>query len=202
MRKNAYTLGERLTLYLPLMLMAALALGTYWMVRTTPLTQAPEEEKPVRHEPDYTMLGFSVKTFDATGQMRAEVLGKAANHYPDTMQLAIDDVRIRSLDKEGHVTTATALRGLSNQDSSEVQLIGNARVVREADPKAKPKPTPRMEYRSEFLHVFLNTEQVRSHVPVELLRGKDRITADSLEFDNIEQVVQMQGRVRATLHPE
>ncbi len=202
MKKNVYSLGERLMLYLPLMLMTALAIGTYWMVRTNPLIQEPEEAKPIRHEPDYMMQGFSVKTFDTTGRMRAEVQGDIARHYPDTMQLEIEDVRMRSLDQEGRVTTATALRGLTNQDSSEVQLIGDARVVREADPKAKPKPTPRMEYRSELLHVFMNTEQVRSNVPVELLRGKDRMSADSLEFDNIEQVVQMQGRVRATLHPE
>ena len=188
-------------LSLPLMLMAVLALGTYWMVRTAPPVAAPEMDKPLRHDPDYYMQSFSVKTYDVEGRMRTEVLGNTARHYPDTMQLEIEGVRIRSLDKEGRVTTATSLRGLSNRDSSEVQLIGNARVVREGDPLAKPKPLPRTEYRSEFLHAFMNTEQVKSDVPVELWRGKDRITADTLEFDNIEQVLQLRGRVNAILHP-
>lgn len=189
-------------LSLPLMLMAVLALGTYWLVQTAPLPVSPEKTKPIRHDPDYYMQDFSVKTYDVEGRMRTELLGNNARHYPDTMQLDIDGVRIRSLDKEGRVTTATALRGLTNQDSSEVQLIGNARVVREGDPLGKPKALPRMEYRSEFLHAYMNTEQVKSHVPVELLRGNDRITADTLEFDNIEQVLQLHGRVRATLQPD
>lgn len=202
MRNIVYSFWDRMMLSLPLMLMGVLALGTYWMVRTAPPPAIPEVEKPVRHEPDYTMQDFSVKTYDATGHMRSEVLGHKARHYPDTKQVEIDQVRIRSYDKEGRATVASALRGLTNQDSSEVQLIGNARVLREADPLAKPKPLLRMEYRSEFLHAFLNTEQVRTDQPVELLRGKDRITADSMEFDNIEQLLQLRGRVRATLYPQ
>ena len=189
-------------LSLPLLVMAVLALGTYWMVRITPATVAEEAAKPVVHSPDYYMHTFSLKTYAASGQLRTEVTGDVARHYPDTMQLEIDAVRIQSFDPEGRVTTAAALRGLTNQDASEVQLIGNATVVREADAQAQPKPKPRMEYQGEFLHAFMQTERVLSHKPVALLRGNDRITADSMEFDNVEQMLKMQGRVRATLHPE
>ena len=59
-----------------------------------------------------------------------------------------------------------------------------------------------MEYRGEFLHAFMTTEQVKSHKPVELLRGKDRFTADSMVFDNVEQKLQLQGRVKGILLPE
>ena len=75
-----------------------------------------------------------------------------------------------------------------------------AGVVREADATAG-KTTPRMEYRGEFLHAFMDTEQIKSHKPVELLRGNYRFTADALEFDNVEQVLQLRGRVRGTLVP-
>ena len=202
MKYIAYSLWDRIMLSLPLILMALLALGTYWMVRTEPPMVVTDATKPVRHDPDYTMQGFMVKTYDPTGRMRSELHGESAYHYPDTLQTRIESVRIRSIDKEGRVTNATAMRGVTNQDSSEVQLIGNVIVVREADPNAMPKPKPRMEYRSEFLHAFMNTEFIKTDEPVELLRGKDRITADTLEFDNIEQVVQLRGRVRATLYPE
>jgi lipopolysaccharide export system protein LptC len=47
----------------------------------------------------------------------------------------------------------------------------------------------------------MKTEQVKSHKPVELLRGNDRFTADSLDFDNVDQVLQLHGRVRGTLVP-
>jgi lipopolysaccharide export system protein LptC len=155
----------------------------------------------VVHEPDYFMHEFSVKTFDAAGRVRTEVQGAKARHYPDTLWLEIDGVRVRSFDAQGRTTMATAQRGLINEDSSEVQLMGNAAIVRESIHVQGSAASPRMEYRGEFLHAFINTERVESHKPVELLRGQDRFAADRMEFDNVEQVLQLSGRVRGTLAP-
>lgn len=192
---------DRSLLYFPLVSMGILALGTYWLVRSTPPSGGTAVERVVRHEPDYFMENFSVRTFDATGRVRTEVVGAKAQHYPDTKWLVIDNIRVRSFDERGRVTTATAQRGLTNEDSSEVQLMGGARVVREADAVETANPAPRMEFRSEFLHAFMHTERVQSHLPVEFLRGGDRFSADSLDFDNVEQVLQLRGRVKATLLP-
>lgn len=192
---------ERFLLYLPLAVMGLLALGTYWLVRVTPEAAGPVSERAASHEPDYFMQGFSVRTFDATGRIRTEVFGDKARHYPDTLWMEIDGIRIRSFDTQGRVTTATANRGLTNEDNSEVQLLGNAVVVREAEVSKRANAAPRMEYRGEFLHAFMATEKVKSHKPVELLRGEDRFTAESLDFDNVEQVLELHGRVRGTLVP-
>ena len=193
---------ERFLLYLPLIFMGTLALLTYWLVRTTPDTTGVAAPRVESHDPDYFMEGFTVKTYDAKGRVRSEVMGEKARHFPDTQWLEIDTIRIRSFDEQGRLTTATANRGLTNEDGSEVQLLGNALVVREANSTPGAKPTPRMEYRGEFLHAFMNTEKVKSHKPVELLRGQDRFTADSLDFDNVDQTLQLQGRVRGTLVPD
>lgn len=192
---------DRFMLYFPLVSMGLLALGTYWLVRSTPPANGPVIQRPVRHEPDYFMENFSVRTFDATGRIRTEVVGTRARHFPDTLWLEIDAIRVRSFDEQGRLTTATAQQGLTNEDSSEVQLMGNAVVVREADASMPGNSAPRMEYRSEFLHAFMNTERVRSHKPVELLRGQDRFSAERMEFDNVEQVLQLSGRVHGTLMP-
>ena len=192
---------DRFMLYFPLVSMSMLALGTYWLVRSTPPASGPVVQRAPVHEPDYFMHEFSVKTFDVTGRVRTEVQGDRARHYPDTLWLEVDQVRVRSFDAQGRITTATAAHGLTNEDSSEVQLMGNAVVVREADRGQGGVASPRMEYRGEFLHAFMNTERVLSHKPVELLRGNDRFTADRMEFDNVEQVLQLSGRVRGTLVP-
>ena len=69
-----------------------------------------------------------------TGRLKSEVTGADARHFPDTDTLEIDGVRIRSLMTEGRLTTVSAKRALTNSDTSEVQLFGNALVVREAQP--------------------------------------------------------------------
>lgn len=190
---------DRLSIYLPIILMGVLALGTYWLVRSTPVFEAHAPDQPPKHEPDYFMQKFSVKTFDAGGRLKSEIFGTEARHYPDTDVLEIDKVRIRSFSDKGHLTTATANQALANSDSSEVQLIGNALIVRDEAVDPSGKKIPRASYRSEFLHAYMDTERVKSHKPVELTRGEDRFTADSMEFDNIDQIMQLRGRVRGTL---
>lgn len=193
---------ERLSIYLPIILMGVLALGTYWLVRSTPVFEAPAPDQPSKHEPDYFMQKFSVKTFDTAGRLKSEIFGSEARHYPDTDTLEIDKVRIRSFNDKGHLTTATANEAITNSDNSEVQLIGNAVVVRDEAVDKSGKKIPRATYRSEFLHAYMDTERVKSHKPVELTRGSDRFTADRMDFDNIDQVMQLHGRVRGTLVPD
>ncbi len=192
---------DQLTLYLPVFLMGVLAMATYWLVRSTPVFVPPGPATAALHQPDYFMRNFSVKTFDAAGKLKSEVMGGEARHFPDTDMLEIEQVRIRSFDPQGRLTTATARRAIANADATEVQLIGGARVVRTAARNAAGKEQPAMTFSGEFLHAFLNTERVKSHKPVELTRGKDTFTADSMDFDNKLRVMQLQGRVRGTLMP-
>lgn len=192
---------DRLSIYLPLVLMGVLALGTYWLVRSTPLFEPDAPEQAQRRDPDYLMERFSIKTFDGAGRLKSEVYGVQARHYPHTDTLEIDQVRIRSYNPRGFVTVATARQALANNDATEVQLMGNARVVREATVDRSGTALPRVSFSGEFLHAFLNDERIKSHKPVELERGGDRITADSLDYSNFDQVVEMRGRVRGTLLP-
>lgn len=187
---------DRVSVYLPLILMGVLALGTYWLARNTPAVSAPSAESAPTHEPDYFMRGFSVKSFDPSGRLKSEVRGVEARHYPDTDTLEIDQPRIRAFNEKGLLTVATAKRAISNADGSQVQLIGDAVVRRDAAGNAPP-----MEIRGEFLFAFMDTERVTSNKPVRLVRGGDEFTADSLDYDNLERVLQLQGRVRGVLQP-
>ena len=198
---RAKDVWHRLVLYLPLIMVSTLALGTYWLVHTTTAVGLAAAKVPVTHDPDYFMRDFSVRTFDASGRVRVEVLGGNAKHFPDTQSLEIDDIRIKAYDAQGRLTTASATRGMTNDDTSEVQLLGNARVIREADIAGERAGGARMEYRGEFLHAFMDSERLLSHKPVEMLRGKDRFTADAMEYDNVDQVLTLRGRVRGTLWP-
>ena len=198
-RELARDAWETFLLYLPLACLGLLAMGSYWMVHSTPKADIPVAPALHQHAPDYFMEKFSIKTFDASGHLRSEVLGDSARHFPDTQWIEIDGIRIRSFDEKGRLTTASALRGLANEDGSQVQLIGKAVVVREGGSDSRGESIPRMQYRGEFLHAFLTTEQIRSNQPVEIVRGNDRFTADRLEFDNVAATVSLQGRVRGTI---
>lgn len=194
---------DRLAVYLPLLLMGLMAMSTYWLVRNTPLMGEAEQDAPLRHVPDYFMRDFSVKVFAEDGRLKSEMVGIEGRHYPDTDTLEVDQPRIRVLGAEGRVTTALAARGLINADGSEAQLFDKAVVVREASTNTQGVVTPRSELHSDFLHFFADTEQVRSHLPVLLVRGAgDRFTSQQgIDYDNLDRVMQLTGRVRGTLLP-
>jgi lipopolysaccharide export system protein LptC len=156
---------------------------------------------PARHEPDYFMKNFAVRTFDEAGRLKNEIFGADARHFPDTDTLEVDDVRIRSFNEEGHLTTATAKRALTNGDASEVELFGNARIIREAVQVKVGKDLPRLEFRGEYLHADMKNERIKSSKPVELSRGRDTFTGDTMNFDSGAQVMRLDGRVKGTLMP-
>lgn len=192
---------DRLSLYLPVVLMGFLALGTYWLVQSTPTPGQAAASRAVRHEPDYFMKNFAVRTFVEGGKLKSEVFGVAGRHYPDSDTTEIDLVRIRAFDEEGRLTTATANRALTNGDASEVQLFGKALVVREATVDKAGNALPKMEFRGEYLHAFIDAERLESNQPVELRRGQDLFVGDSMDFDNVHQVLNLRGRVRGKLVP-
>jgi lipopolysaccharide export system protein LptC len=193
---------DRLSIYLPVMLMGVMALGTYWLARNTPDFSVPGVQRPLTHEPDYFMRKFSVRSFDAAGRLKSEIFGAEARHYPDTDTTEIDHPRIRTFSPDGLLTVATANKALSNADGSEVQLFGDAVVTREATPQAKSPNAPRLEIRSDFLHLFTQAERVRSHKPVIIRRGADEFRADAFEYNHLDRVLDLRGRVRGQLAPQ
>ena len=106
---------------------------------------------------------------------------------------------MRSFDEQGRLTVATAQRGISKGDGSEVQLFGDAKVVREEAAVPGGEKLPRLEFRGEYLHAFINDDRVSSDKPVELLRGQDRFTGDVFDYDNGTGVVNLTGRVKGVI---
>jgi len=172
--------ADVLSSYLPLLLMALLALGTW-------------SEAALRHEPDYRMKDFSVQRFGADGALRAQIEGSTLRHYPDTDTLEIDHATVHSYNAEGRITVATARQALSKGDASEVTLTGGARVVREAI-----GPNPPLEFLGESLHILRGSQVLRSDQAVTFVRGGTRITADAMDYRHAERVIDLTGRVHAT----
>lgn len=195
-------LWDWFSVYLPIVLMGFLALITYWLVRTAPKPLEPEVQAAAKHEPDYYMHDFVLKVYGIDGKLKSEVIANEGRHFPDTDTLELDQPRVRVFNAQGRLTLARAARGISNADGSEVQLFEHAVLVREAFTDDKGETQVRSELQSEFLHLFANTERIRTHLPVLIVRGeRDRFTADKMDFDNLDQLMQLNGRVRGTLVP-
>lgn len=177
--------------YLPLLLMALLALSTWWLVKNTPRPESPPDTVTTRHEPDYEMRDFAITRFAPDGRIKVRIEGELLRHFPDTDRLEIIGADIDAVSADGRVTRARAARALANGDASEWQLSGGARVVAEV-PGGQV-----VEVESDFLEVFVRTERVRTQQPVRVRRGGDELRAAGLDYDNLAQRLHLTGPVRA-----
>lgn len=180
------------TAYLPLLLMVALALGTWWLVKNTPVLAPPVAEGAPRAEPDYTMRGFTVQRFGPDGRQLVRLEGRQLRHFPDTDRTEIDLVTVHAWAPDGRETVATARRALANGDASEVQLLGGAQVRgRTADGES-------LAIDSEFLHLFTRAERVRTHLPVQVRVGANELRAQGLVYDHLARRLELSGPMRGT----
>jgi lipopolysaccharide export system protein LptC len=191
---------ERLSIYLPVLLMGLFAMGTWWLVRSVPPTLGPPSNLPPRHEADYFVKNLVLKSFDSKGALRSEVFSVVARHFPDTDTLEMEQVRMRSVSNDGRLTVATSQKAVASGDGRDVRLSGDVRVVR----ATRPGPGAHhesLEYRGEFLEVFTDTDRVRSHLPVRVERGQDRFSGEMLEYDDASGILELRGQVRGALVP-
>jgi lipopolysaccharide export system protein LptC len=181
-----WRLQSLLSSYLPLLLMAFLAIATWWLVKSTPGDEGPREDTAPRHEPDYRMQGFELRRIGTDGRLRARVEGAEMRHYPDTDTVEIDGVRLRAFAPDGSLTIATARRATSNADASDLQLLGDVQVQRfQAGAGGQPLESPQLTVRGQFLQALVNEELLRSHLPAVLNYAGGEVHAQSFEYDHL-----------------
>ena len=184
--------------YLPLLMMAVLASGTWWLVKNTPLLDGPAELAPPRHVPDYRMNNFELQRIGADGQLKVQIAGAELRHYPDTDTIEIDQVRVRAIAPDGSLAIAEAKRALSNGYGSDMQLIGGVHL-RRLPPGSGENATAQLEVRGEFLQALSNSEILRSHLPVTIRQGGSTLNAQNFEYRHLTGQVSFTGKAQGQI---
>jgi lipopolysaccharide export system protein LptC len=188
---------DTLSVYLPMVVMALLASGSWWLVRSVPELLTSTTTPPVRQEPDYRLADFSVKSFDARGRLTREVSGDTAQHYPATEALHVEQVRIYAQSESGTQMNARAKQGIATDDGKQVTLMGDAYAIQHPH-----DTTPQVELRGARLVALPDEDRLVSSDPVHITRDRDVFTAETMDFNSDTGAYVLQGRVRGTLAPK
>ncbi|HEX7689554.1 MAG TPA: LPS export ABC transporter periplasmic protein LptC [Burkholderiaceae bacterium] len=186
---------EKVTGYLPLLLMTALALGTWLVAKNTPGLISPVAPGAVRHEPDYTVDRFTLQRFAPDGALKVEIEGDRMSHFPDDDTMEVDRIRVVSTEPDGRRMTATALKGRAKGDGTVVWLDGQAQVVSEM----AGEPPIRMN--GEHLRAEPKLRRVDSDWPVIVQQAGSEFHADGLFYDADTRVLTLRGKAHALLQP-
>ena len=196
-----WDVGNWLVLYLPVLLMGALAFLTYGLLRNTPQSEAPPPELAPRHEPDYTMGRVVIQQFKADGRPHARLQALEVRHYPDTQTMRFEQPVMLWQTPQGDKTSAKAVQGESNADGSQVRLWGDVRIERWADPQGKKPAPPGFVVQTQSLLLDARRERMSSDQAVQMQRGNDRMEGQRLQYDHLTQQLDLSGKVRMSIAP-
>ena len=180
--------------WLPVLAMAAIAGGTYWLLQLNLPTLVHQATRAKSHTPDYFADNFSITTLDETGQTQYRINARKMIHYEDDDNIDATLPSIRSFTPGKPDVTSYGDTGVIKGDGSIVDLYGNAKVLR--DPGAGD---PAMAAYSEHFHVLVNDDIVETEKPVKLVRGQSLTTANGMIYNNVTREMRLLGQVRGQI---
>ena len=187
---------DRLSIYLPLLLMGLLALLSYWVLRQS--TWAVPESRVTKEQegPDYVMRNFAFRSYHPDGRLKSEIMGSEARHYPSSGELHIEQATLKTFDLHGRQTRAEAQQLVTDDAQQLYQLEGQVRLVSMPPPEAHGRTTI---FEGQELVVNTVDGTIVSSLPVNVRHGPDQLQADSLRYVDSNRTAWLQGRVKATL---
>jgi lipopolysaccharide export system protein LptC len=179
----------------PLMLMALLALGTWWLVRHAPDAGQPQAQRAVEHVPDYRLERFTLQRYAASGQRVINIEGQSMRHFPDNDELEIDTVIVVAAGPAGRDTHATARQAIASGDGSRVQLRGGVEVL------SSDAAGETVVLTGDHIDLNISDKILLADKPVRVRQGGSEFRAEGMRLDQNTQQLTLTGPARAVFQP-
>lgn len=183
---------ERIAMFVAFIMLASLALGSYWLAKRARISFA-SEDKPVRHEPDYFVEGFTVQRMNGAGQIAYTMRAARMEHFPDDDSSLLKQPVLTSFSNPATPVQATAESGHVTQDGNVVVLKKSVRVDR-----APTATEPALTIRTEQLTAHPDDDIAFTELPVVVTQGSSTLKGVGLHLNNLHRQVQVKRDVRAT----
>ena len=157
---------------MPLILMSALTLATFWLVRKNTPPEKSALERVRLHEPDYTINDGALSALNELGNTKYRILGKQVTHYDDDASIDILTPRMRLFQLDKAPVTVKSDTGHLDGDLTVLDLIDNASIFRPAQAATATEPaTLRMLASSSYFKVLINDDIIETDRPITLEQG-------------------------------
>ena len=194
-------IGRTLLRLMPLILMGALTLATFWLVRKNTPPEKSALERVRLHEPDYIINDGALSALNELGNTKYRILGKKVTHYDDDASIDILTPRLRLFQPNKAPVTIKADTGHLDGDLTILDLIDNASIFRPAQAATVVEPaSPRMLASSSYFKVLINDDIIETDRPITLEQGMSVMhSTEGGVFNNIEQSMILSGQVKGRI---
>lgn len=194
-------IGRTLLRLLPLILMGALTLATFWLVQINTPPVKSSLERVRLHEPDYTIKEGTLSALNELGNTKYRILGVKVTHYDDDASIDILAPRMRLFQADKPPVTVKSDTGHLDGDLTILDLYDNASIFRPAQEATATQPASlRMLARSSYFKVLINDDVIETDKPITLEQGMSIMHSnDGGIFNNIEQSMVLSGQVKGRI---
>jgi len=193
-------IGRTLLRLMPLILMGALTLATFWLVQKNTPSEKSQLERVRLHEPDYTIKNGALSALNELGSTKYRILGVKVTHYDDA-SIDILTPRMRLFQTEKAPVTVKSDTGHLDGDLTILDLYDNASIFRPAQEATASQPaTLRMLASSSHFKVLINDDIIETDRPITLEQGMSIMhSTDGGIFNNVEQSMVLSGQVKGRI---
>jgi lipopolysaccharide export system protein LptC len=186
----------RVRLAVIMALVAAAALGSFWILEV--LRQTKNDERPAipKGEPDYTVEKFNFVRMSTTGQARYNVSGLMLTHFPNDDSFEIRQPVLHNLTEGQAPTTLHAERAIVDHVKNQIHLHRNVLVERPASATSGV-----FRLHSEYLLVLPDDDIMKTDKPVEILSGTSQLYGTGMVANNATRELHLASKVHGTLQP-
>jgi lipopolysaccharide export system protein LptC len=195
--KDPYTqrLLHRLSPWFPVLLLAALAMLTYWL--DAQVQSGGRGNAAASQDPDYFVEDFAAIRFGKDGSVIQQLAAKKLTHYPQGLPTQVLAPRLTDTQPGKPPTRVRADVGRVSADNEQVYLTGNVVAERDAD---AGKST--ITLATEYLHVLPKAEKADTDRRVTITDATGTHVGGAMEADNKARTLKLYdgvtGELRAT----
>lgn len=188
--------ADRIRLGVILVVLVALALGSFWVLQAMRANGDKELAARPRTKPDYYLENFNYVKLGPTGLPRYDVAGVKMVHFPADDSFEITKPVVHSLDLAKPPMELYSDTARVTDDQTQIHMYGNANAIRGAANGRDP-----MHLVSQYLLLLPDEEIVKTDKPVAMTMGTTTLNGVGMLANNATQVVQLFGNVRGHYEP-
>jgi len=184
-------MNGRLGVWLPLLLLLALAALTFWLDLKV---QPPLQREPSkRHDPDYIVDNFSATRMGPDGVPMHRLSAKRMTHFPDDDSTELEAPNFVRFEPGKAPLSITSAHAHVSSNGDQVKFKDDVRLVRGAHGDRSE-----MVLTTSSLLVIPDKDFAETQSSVTIVDANTKITAVGLEFDNRAQTVKLLSSVKGT----
>ncbi|MBK9607237.1 MAG: LPS export ABC transporter periplasmic protein LptC [Betaproteobacteria bacterium] len=190
----ARRLLNRLSTWFPVLLLASLAMLTYWL--DAQVKGGGRDARTGPGDPDYFLEDFAATSFGKDGSVIQHLAAKKLAHYPDGQPTLVEAPHLTDTQPGKPPMRVRADSGSVSGDNEHVYLTGN--VVLERDAAAG---RGKITLASEYLHVQPKLERADTDRRVTITDATGTHAGGALVVDNKARTLKLSNGVTGEIRP-